>query len=285
MAYTSEGYSARQILAYKQRVELLPMTVTTDGVAEGATFKFLIGDNGTDEATTRGANGNIQYSALPRSQATVTMEEWIAAYRETGFNIFTSQQSGQIEKMMQDACNGKISRKKDQIILSALSGATLSTGTATVASFSQVQKALTTLQNAGVPSDGFISMVVSPAYKQYMSQWTEFNNAQLVGTEQLTLSSGGPVFTNQIQMWRWNGLNVIVHPKLAGVGTNNETCYIYHNRAVGLGFNTSAEKIAVGFNDEQRYSYVNQETYIGAVILQNTGIVKIPHDGSALQLS
>ena len=284
MTYTSEGYSSRQILAYKQRIELLPMTVTSDGVAEGATFKFLIGDNGTDEATTRGANGNIQYSALPRSQATVTMTEWIAAYRETGFNIFTSQQSGQIEKMMQDACNGKISRKKDQVILSALSAATVTTGTAVPASFSMIQKGLTTLQNAGVPSDGFITLLASPAMKQYMSQWTEFNNAQLVGTDSLPLSSGGPAFTNQIQMWKWNGINVIVHPKLAGVGTSDETCYLYHNRAVGLGFHTSAEKIAVGYNDEQRYSYVNQETYIGATILQNSGIVKIPHDGSAFQL-
>lgn len=282
MAFQLTGFSQRLIMAYKQRVALLPNTVTTDGVAEGLTYKFLVGDDGTDEATTRGANGRIQYTSLSRTQYSVTMAEYIAAFRETGFNIFTSQ--GNVEQMMHDAVIGKIMRKKDQVIITALTAATVTTASYTIANYLQFQQAIATLQNAGVPLDSSITFTVTPAFRAYMGQWTEFSNAQLVGPTMLPMQNGGPAYTDQIQMWRWNGVNVLVHPKLPGNGTAAETCFLYHSKSIGLGFATSEEKVEAGWDPIERASYCNMETYVGATVLQNGGIVKIKHDGSALQL-
>jgi hypothetical protein len=67
---------------------------------------------------------------------------------------------------------------------------------------------------------------------------------------------------------------------LSGAGGATELCYIYHRDSIGQAVNTGDMSMAVGVDEEQNYSYARCSVFMGAKILQNTGIVKITHDGS-----
>ena len=82
-------------------------------------------------------------------------------------------------------------------------------------------------------------------------------------------------------MFRWAGINFIVHPNLSGEGTATEICLMYHKDAIGHGCDKESVMTAVGYDDEQDYSYARCSTYMGSKLLQNTGIIQVRHDGSA----
>jgi hypothetical protein len=74
---------------------------------------------------------------------------------------------------------------------------------------------------------------------------------------------------------------VMAHPNLTGRGTNSEKSYMYHKAAVGHAMDTSGMQTPVGYHEEQDYSWARASAYMGALVLQNSGIVVITHDGSA----
>ena len=76
-------------------------------------------------------------------------------------------------------------------------------------------------------------------------------------------------------------VNWIVTPLVTGVGTSAETCYIMHKAALGYAVRVQEEKISIGYDEKQDTSWSRATTYHAAKLLQNTGIVKIAHDGSA----
>lgn len=79
---------------------------------------------------------------------------------------------------------------------------------------------------------------------------------------------------------RWAGVNWICHPQLTGVGTATEKCYMYHRDAIGHAINTGEMDVAVGYDEEQDYSYARTTAFIGSKLLQNSGVVQMKHDGS-----
>ena len=79
----------------------------------------------------------------------------------------------------------------------------------------------------------------------------------------------------------WLGIKWIVHPELPGVGTNSETCFMYHQTAIGHAANTGGMMTAVGYDEEDDYSFCRMSVYMGSALLQNSGVVKMIHDGSA----
>jgi hypothetical protein len=60
-----------------------------------------------------------------------------------------------------------------------------------------------------------------------------------------------------------------------------ETCLVYHKSAIGHACDVASIATAVGYDEEQDYSYARATAYMGSKLLQNTGVVKIIHDGSA----
>ena len=57
---------------------------------------------------------------------------------------------------------------------------------------------------------------------------------------------------------------------------------MYHKSAIGHAANTKGMDSAVGYNEEQNYSYARCSIDMGSVVLQGDGIVEIGHDGSGL---
>jgi hypothetical protein len=265
-------YRREFVAAFEQDVSLLKTSATKESMTDGLTATFLVSGSGSDTAVTRGTNGQIPYGNPTNTQVPATLVEKHAGYELTGFNIFASQ--GDQMRIMQMASMNVINRDIDLTILTELANATqdYGSGTASVATVAGAKAILGNGQVRTWEADNMFG-VVSPAFMAYLMQTTEFASADYVDVKPF---SGPPR-----RMLRWFGINWIENPLVTGVGTASEICYIYHRAALGYAVRVSEEKIAIGYDDKQDTSWSRATTYHAAKILQNTGIVKITHDGSA----
>lgn len=265
-------YRKEFVAAFEQDVSLLKTSATKESMTDGLSATFLVSGSGSDTAVTRGTNGQIPYGNPTNTQVAATLVEKHAGYELTGFNIFASQ--GDQMRIMQMASMNVINRDIDLTILTELANATqdYGSGTASVATVAGAKAILGNGQVRTWEADNMFG-VVSPAFMAYLMQTTEFASADYVDVKPF---SGPPR-----RMLRWFGINWIENPLVTGVGTASEICYIYHRAALGYAVRVSEEKIAIGYDDKQDTSWSRATTYHAAKILQNTGIVKITHDGSA----
>lgn len=263
-------YRQEFINGFEQREALIRKTVTTDGIAKGNSFVFLIADSGGATATTRGVNGLIPARADNLTQQTATLTENHDLVRRTGFNIFASQSDGR--RIMQETSMGVLNRTVDNQILTELANSTQATGlTASTASLDMVMFAKTILLNNQVPNDGNISALISPAFHAYLMATTEFANVQYVNDKP---------FSDMPIMFRWAGINFIEHNNLTGLGTNAEKCYMYHKSAIGHAMDVKSIQSLADYDQEQDYSWARTSGYMGAKLLQSKGVVLMRHDGS-----
>lgn len=263
-------YRDEYIAGFEQRQSLVRQTVTTEAEVNGNQAVFLVADSGGASAVTRGVNGLIPARADDLNQFTATLVEWHDLVRRTSFNLYASQGDGR--RIMQETTMGVMNRKIDSDIITELTNATLTTGAATTGSLSLAMYAKTILGNNDVPADGNISALITPAFEAYLMQTKEFASADYVN---------GKPFESSLSMFRWAGVNWVVHPNLPGKGTASETCFMYHKNAIGHACDMTSVRTAAGYDEEQDYSFARTSAFMGSKILQNTGIVKIAHDGSA----
>ena len=263
-------YRDEFIAGFEQRQSLVRNAVTTEGEVRGNQIVFLVADSGSASAVTRGVNGLIPARADNLTQNTATLAEWHDLVRRTGFNLYASQGDGR--RIMQETTMGVLNRKVDSDIIAALEAGTQDTGTAATMSLSLAMYGLTILGNNAVPLDGNISALITPAAYAYLMQTKEFNNVEYTSNKQ---------FDNMLTNFRWAGVNWIVHPNLTGKGTNAEKCIMFHKSAIGHGCDMTNIQSAVGYDEEQDYSFARATAYMGSKLLQNTGVVILNHDGSA----
>lgn len=263
-------YRDEFIAGFEQRQSLVRSTTTTETDIKGNTAVFLVADSGSANATTRGANGLIPARADNLTQNSATLAEWHDLVRRTGFNLYASQGDGR--RIMQETTMGVLNRKVDADIIAQLETGTQDTGTAATMSLSLVMYAVAILGNNAVPMDGNISGLITPGAYAYLMQTKEFANVDYVNNKP---------FENSLTMFRWAGVNWIVHPNLTGKGTSAEKCIVYHKSAIGHACDVASIATAVGYDEEQDYSFARASAYMGSKLLQNTGVVIVNHDGSA----
>lgn len=263
-------YRQEFIAGFEQKQSLVRQTVTTEANVNGNTAVFLVADSGSAAAVTRGTNGLIPARADNLTQNSCTLAEWHDLVRRTGFNLYASQGDGR--RIMQDTTMAVLNRKIDSDIIAQLETGTQDTGTAATMSLSLAMYAVAILGNNAVPMDGNISALITPAAYAYLMQTKEFASVDYVNNKP---------FESGMTMFRWAGINWIVHPNLTGKGTSSETCLVYHKSAIGHACDIAAIQTAVDYDAEQDYSWARATGYFGSKLLQNTGVVKIFHDGSA----
>jgi hypothetical protein len=265
-------YKKDFVPAFEQKMSLLKMTTTKETVVNGNQATFLVSGSGGDTAVTRGTNGQIPYGNPTNNQSTATLVEKHAPYELTGFNVFASQ--GNQIQVMRNASIAVINRDIDLTLLAELANATQDFGTGT-ASLQTVTGAQAILGNNDVDVEEEDNMfcIISPAFRGYLMQTTEFANGQYVDMKPFN----GPAR----KMFRWMGINWLVSSRITGLGTASEICYMYHRNSIGYAVNVGEEKIAAGYDEKQDTSWSRASVYHGAKILQNNGIIKITHDGSA----
>lgn len=271
-------YRQEFIATFEQRQSLLRDSVTTEAVIKGNTATFLVAGSGSATAVTRGVNGLIPARADSLTQTSATLAEWHDLVRKTNFNIFASQ--GNQRAIMQNTTMAVINRKIDQDVIGELQNGTVNTGAAATASLGLVAKAKTKLGNAGVPWDSNVTFLITPAFEGYLMQITEFANRLYINKPP---SDGADLaWRDRPLSYYWYGCNWIVHPNLPGAGTAAETCFAYHKSAIGHAIDSAGMETPVGYDEEQAYSWARASANMGSKLLQNSGIVLINHDGSAL---
>lgn len=266
------------IAGFEQRQSLLRDSVTTEVIVKGQQVTFLIADSGGAEAVTRGLNGRIPGRPDNLTQVTGTLQEWHDKPERTGFNLFASQGDGR--RIMQETAMGVINRKIDDTIIDQLNTATNNTGSAAIGSLALSIKALTKLQNNDVPMDGRITALITPAYLGYLLQTKEFANADYITKRPIDTGEAG--WKDSPGFYSWMGVKWIVHPNLPGKGTNAEKCFMYHRSAIGHAAPSELIQTYADYNKEDDYSYARCTAYMCGKLLQNSGVIVINHDGSAL---
>ncbi|MGD9381876.1 MAG: phage capsid protein [Candidatus Thorarchaeota archaeon] len=271
-------YRQEFIHGFEQRQSLLRDTVTTEAVIKGNSAVFLVADSGTAETVTRGVNGLIPARADNLTQNTATLTEEHDLVRKTGFNVFASQ--GDQRRIMQETTMGTVNRKIDDQITTVLNTGTVTAGSSTtIPSVDLFQSSSVKLQNASVPWDSQITLLCQPSFLAYMEQAPEFASADYVSMR--PFSGEGAEWKDQPMAYRWRNTLIVSHPNLPGKGTSSEISFLYHRSAVGHAADTSGMQNVVGYDEEQDYSFARCSMYMGAVLLQNSGVVVITADGSA----
>lgn len=273
-------YRQEMIAAFEQGQTLLRATVTTETITKGNQATFLVAGSGGAQAVTRGVNGMIPTRGNDQTQLTATLTEWHDLPRETRFNIFASQ--GDQRSMLQKTSVEVINRKIDHDIIAELNTGTVNTGATAVASLSFVMKAKTKLLNALVPWDNNIWAVVTPAFMAYLEQIAAYSSSDYVDVKPLAgAAAGSTAWEDKVKPRQWLGVNWVMHPSLPGNATAAEKCFMYHRSAIGHAMDTERMDVAVGYNEEQDYSYARASGFFGSKLLQNSGVIVMNHDGSA----
>lgn len=265
-------YKKDFVPAFAQKQSLLRLAATKETVMNGNQATFLVSGSSTDVAVTRGTNGMIPYGNPTNNQVTATLVEKHAPFELTGFNVFASQ--GDQVKLMRQESIAVINRDIDLTMIGELANATQDFGSGP-ASLSTVLGAQAILGNSHVAVEEEDNMfsIITPAFRGYLLQTTEFASGDYVEMKMLSGATR--------KVFRWAGINWIVSSLLSGLGTASEICYMFHRSAIGYAVNVGEDKIFAGYDEKQGVSWSRAEVYHGAKILQNTGIVKITHDGSA----
>lgn len=272
-------YRQEFIASFEDRQSVLRSTCTQEAVISGNEAIFLVAGSGSATAQTRGVDGLLSARADTETQNTALLQEWHDLVRKTNFNIFASQ--GDQRRIMQMTTMAVLNRKMDDLIITALGGATNQVSTtAAVASLDGVVDARTILGNAFVDltDEDNLFALVSPAFEGYMMQVPEYASADYVEVKPLT----GPAR----RFRRWMGFNWIVHPRLegsvgAGGAGSSESCFFFHRDAMGCAVDTAGIDAPIGYDEEQAYSWCRVSVHMGAVLMQQAGIVEFLHDGSA----
>lgn len=277
-AYQTQ-YRDEFIAAFEARATLLRETVTTDAVIKGNQAIFLVAGSGGAAAVTRGANGLIPARSDDNTQNTCTLQEWHDLVRKTGFNIFASQ--GNQRQIMQMTSMGVMNRKIDSQVITVLNTGTVTVGAASATpTVSLFQNARVKLSNASVPWDSNITFCCQPSYLAFLEQAPEFANAEYVDIKPYSGSDNNPSWRDKPMAYRWRNCLIVEHPNLPGKATASEKSFLYHKTAVGHAANTGGISTAVGYNDEQDYTYARTTCYMGALLLQNAGVVVFTTDGT-----
>lgn len=261
------------VAQFEQSSTQLAMATTKETVRQGQSAVFLVSGSAGDVAHTRGANGDIIYGGPQNSQVTITLKERHAAKELTGFDVFASQgnQADGLRQMVVRIMN----RDRDLTILNALSAATQDFGTGPM-DLTTVLGSVAILGNNQVPTDEVDNMfgIISPAANAYMMQIPEYSNAQYVDLKPFANGASK-------RYKRWADINWIVTPLVSGVGTSSEILYIFHRAALGYSANLGEDKVYADYETKHGRSWARAELYHEAGLLQNSGVIKITHDGSA----
>lgn len=265
-------YRDEWIKGFERDQALLRSTVTTEAMVSGREAVFLVATTNR-EAVTRGPNGLIPASTDDLNQYTLTLEEKHDLPQKTRFNIFVGQADQR--EIMQRNSRGVINRDIDNEIIDALEAGTLQvSASADTMGKGLVNKAITMLVNANIPFDGQITGLLTPAAWAYLSDLPQFTSRDYV--------RGQPMEDGPVTRMNWMGINWIMHSGLPGIGTSSASNFIYHRSAVGHAYASGDIQALSGYNEEQDYSWTRTTLYHGAKLLQNTGVIEILHDDSAL---
>lgn len=272
-AITRDQYRDEWVVAFQRGETYLKNAVTKETMLSGLNAKFAL-QGAAGRMTERGVNGLIPSRNRTDTQPTVTLKEKHSKETQTGFNVFTA--AANLREAMQNAGALAAAREIDYTIIDALATATnvYNSGTPITLTYGKTVDALSDIFENDVMTGHEITCLWTPKAWARLLTFEEFTSADYVEGKALAgLAADRPK--------KWLGATHIMHTGLPGKGTSSASNFIFAKPAVGHAIATGDIQVAVGYDDEDDYSYSRHTIYDGAILLQQAGVVEVLTDDTA----
>lgn len=269
-------YRQEFIKGFEKRESLARRAVLTEAEVKGNSAVFLVADSGGATAKTRGIDGNIPTRPDNLNQYTATLAEWHDVPERTNFNIFASQGDGR--RIMQQTSMAVVNRKVDADIHTALAtGSQTDTITQTTAAtfLADLLAYEATLSENNAFEDEEPFALITPAFRANLKTMPQFSSSDYI--------TGGKFDGfSKSRAFNWNGVNYIVDSGLPGVGTSSAKCFFFVRNAIGHACDKESITTLVGYDEKNDKSWARTSAYMGSKLLQNSGIIVVTHNDTAI---
>ena len=254
--------------AYQRQGSKLRNTVRVINDVRGASAVFP--KVGTGTAATKATGAAVPTMSLTHDTIEVALDDyyagdWIDRMDELKLNIDERQ-------VIANAGAYALGRKTDELIVTALSGATTNTiaDGNTGLTKAKVLEAFETFGMNDIPDDGQRYAVVGWKQWSELLALEEFVNADYVGTEALPYSS-------ITQAKQWLGTLWIPTTGLPISADDIRSCFFYHKNAIGHAVAAEIETDITWHGDKASH-FVNSMMSQGAGLIDEDGVITIECD-------
>ena len=249
--------------AYQRRGSLLRGTLRTKNNVRGASTTFQ--KVGKGAATTKARHGqitpmNASHDPIECQLADFYAGDWVDKLDELKTNHDERE-------VVANAGAWGLGRKTDELVLAAAGGTTSFVGDFTGAMTRTLfLESVEALNAADVPNDGGRFGLLSPRQWSVAMTINEFASSDFVGDDLPFVKAAGSR--------TWLGVNWIMHTGLAGVGTNQTRCLLYHRTAIGhaVGADVMTD---ITWHGDRAAHFVNNMMSQGACLIDPEGVVEI----------
>lgn len=262
-------FEAEVHLCFQQTGTKLRSTVRTKNDIKGSSTTFQKVGKGT--ATTKERHGDVPLMNLDYTPVECMLQDfyagdWIDELDELKTNIDE-------RRVVASAGAYALGRKSDELIINELDTATaIVPVNAAGLTKAKVLAALEILNTNDVPDDGQRFGIIGVHQWNELLSMQEFSSADYVGDSYPMLSTS--------ESRKWLGINWILHNNLS-LDTGSRNCFIYHKNAVGHASGCDV-KLDITWHGEKASHFISNCMSQGAKLIDNTGIVKILCDDTAV---
>ena len=249
-------------LAYQQMGTKLRSTVRSKSGVVGASTVFQKVGRGV--AATKSRHGIVPVMNLDHEPVECQLQDyyagdWVDALDELKTNIDE-------RRVVASAGAYALGRKTDELIIDAMNGATQNVGEyKSVLTRDLILSAIEKLNENDVPDDGRRFAVIGVQQWNALLAMEEFTSADYVGNATPMISG--------YETRKWLGVNWVLYNGLPGTDGQRD-CFIYHASSIGHACGQDV-KTDITWHGERAAHFVSNSMSQGAVLIDNTGIVRI----------
>ena len=274
------SYEAKVHEVFQRQGSYLKDAVRVKDNVVGSTAVFQKIGKGT--ATTKARHGTITPMNQTHTAPSVTLADfyagdWVDKLDEAKININERDALASGGAMA-------LGRKVDDQITTALDATTQTVITLTVTSKAAILATAIEFAEAAwdndVPNDGQVYAVVTSRYWSQLMTIDQFQRAEYVSAEGMSLMKGPMVGKGK---WKdWMGIKWKMQTGLPGAGTATAKCFIWHKMAIGYAVAQAAGNIAgqeavaadITWHGDRAAHFVNHMMSGNALLIDDTGVIE-----------
>ena len=274
------SYEAKVHEVFQRQGSYLKDAVRVKDNVVGSTAVFQKIGKGT--ATTKARHGTITPMNQTHTAPSVTLADfyagdWVDKLDEAKVNINERDALASGGAMA-------LGRKVDDQITTALDATTQTVITLTVTSKAAILASAIEFAEAAwdndVPNDGQVYAVVTARYWSQLMTIDQFQRAEYVSAEGMSLMKGPMVGKGK---WKdWMGIKWKMQTGLPGAGTATAKCFIWHKMAIGYAVAQAAGNIAgqeavaadITWHGDRAAHFVNHMMSGNALLIDDTGVIE-----------
>ena len=274
------SYEAKVHEVFQRQGSYLKDAVRVKDNVVGSTAVFQKIGKGT--ATTKARHGTITPMNQTHTAPSVTLADfyagdWVDKLDEAKVNINERDALASGGAMA-------LGRKVDDQITTALDATTQTVITLTVTSKAAILATAIEFAEAAwdndVPNDGQVYAVVTSRYWSQLMTIDQFQRAEYVSAEGMSLMKGPMVGKGK---WKdWMGIKWKMQTGLPGAGTATAKCFIWHKMAIGYAVAQAAGNIAgqeavaadITWHGDRAAHFVNHMMSGNALLIDDTGVIE-----------